>query len=572
MAVMTPAAPPPEERGKKAERAAYLAFRDQLPDDFYVYYSLEVVSEFGDQQQAEIDFAIVHPELGLLVVECKGGGVERDVHGQWVRKFRGRVDVMERSPWKQAAAHQRTLRKELAARMREPESGFLPHVREQNGFPLAYGHAAAFPFADAEEANLSLEADDRLLFDQSTFDDVEPAVRSAMDFWGARHDKATFDREEFDRFRQNVLYPATSLAESLAARIRAEDRVFEQLSDQQKTVMRQLKDRERLLVEGGAGSGKSLLALEAARMLVDDGMRVLLTCFNRKLRNSLARKIERGPDLAGDIVANHFHGLCGRAIDASDADVEYPDRTDKEASRTFWEERAPYILLEALDDGTIPGWDAIVVDEAQDFDADWWDVLQVGLEDGSEGRLVAFHDPAQDLFGRENRLPNFDVTYPLTWNFRNTTRICETVSKLYTGDMQSHPRTPDGEPPEVHRYDSRTEQRRAIDDLVRELVDEHDLTPAHLVVLTPQTRANSVLADCDAIGGVPITDDLADSDDKLLHATIGAFKGLERDVVIFADVDPDHPRCSPNARYVAASRAVNRLYVFETSDWLGDVQ
>lgn len=114
-------------------------------------------------------------------------------------------------------------------------------------------------------------------------------------------------------------------------------------------------------------------------------------------------------------------------------------------------------------------------------------------------------------------------------------------------------------------------ERAAIDDLVRTLVDGHDLTPAHLAIITPRTQPNSVLADCESIGGVPITTRLAEADDKLLHSSIGAFKGLERDVVIFADVDPDPPRCTPNARYVAASRAVNRLYVFETSDWLGDV-
>jgi DNA helicase IV len=80
-----------------------------------------------------------------------------------------------------------------------------------------------------------------------------------------------------------------------------------------------------------------------------------------------------------------------------------------------------------------------------------------------------------------------------------------------------------------------------------------------------------VLADCDTLGGLEITDTLEESDHKLLHDSIGGFKGLERDVVIFADVDPEHPRCSPEARYVAASRARNRLYVFEKSDWQGDV-
>lgn len=54
----------------------------------------------------------------------------------------------------------------------------------------------------------------------------------------------------------------------------------------------------------------------------------------------------------------------------------------------------------------------------------------------------------------------------------------------------------------------------------------------------------------------------------MLHTTIGKFKGLEADVVILADIDPDDVRCNLSARYVAASRARHRLYVFQHGDWL----
>jgi hypothetical protein len=567
---MTPATPPPDEQGMKAERAAYLDFESQLPDDFHVYYSLELLSP--EAREAEIDFLILHRQLGMLVVECKGGGVRRNSQGVWERTYRGSREKLDKSPWKQARCHMHLLEDVLEQRYDRQTTHFSAYRNEHGHFfPLTYGYAVALPFADGEQANPPLEANDHILFDSSDFDDIEAPVRAAMSHFDEGYDKPPLNEDEFARFRKNVLYPTTSLAESLAARIRAEDRAFERLSDEQKQVIRALDDHERLLVEGGAGTGKSLLALEAARMLADEGRRVLLTCFNRKLCKSLDRKIDGGPERAGGVVVDNFHGLCWDAIETSDAEIEPPNRSDKEASREFWEERAPYLLLDALDAGRLDGWDAIVVDEAQDFEAEWWDILQTGLADGDDGRLVAFHDPTQDLFERDNRLPDFQVTYPLTYNFRNTTRICETVDQLHPDDLLSHPRTPDGEPPEVRRYNSREGQRNAIDRLVRELVEQQDLTPAHLAILTPRTKANSVLADCESIGGVPITTELDDADHKLLHDSIGGFKGLERDVVIFADVDPDHDRCNPNARYVAASRAVNRLYVFEKSDWMADV-
>jgi len=92
--------------------------------------------------------------------------------------------------------------------------------------------------------------------------------------------------------------------------------------------------------------------------------------------------------------------------------------------------------------------------------------------------------------------------------------------------------------------------------------------PEQIVILTPHTRKNSTLAGMTELADVPLADLPNDREGKLLHTTIGAFKGLESDVVIMLDVNPDDQRCGLNARYVAASRARHRLYVFAKGDWL----
>lgn len=568
MAKMIPPEPPADERGQQAERSAYLEFRDQLPDEFTVFWGLELLTE--DAAEAEIDFLIAHRELGLLVVECKGGGVERNEHGTWVRHHQGAVDSLKRSPWEQARDQMWKLVDELKRRGSELSSALGRKIRK-HGLPIAHGYAACFPFATEESANVPVGSDEKICFDSEDFETgLESRVREALQFWNAKRNKPGLSEEEFRAFERRVLYPRVSIAENLNARIDAEDRVFERLSDEQCTVIRSLADEGRVLVEGGAGTGKSLLALEAARVLADDDNRVLLTCFNRKLRDSLGSTIRSDEEGAGRIDVAHFHGLCRQAFDALGGEVDYPDGEDKEAARAFWNDEAPMALFEALEAGEIGPWDAMVVDEAQDFAGDWWEILESGLRDGREGRLVAMHDPTQDLFDRSGKLPEFDVKHPLTWNFRNTTEICEVCDALYPGELRSHPRTPQGVPPEVQRYDSRETEFRAMERLIDRLVNDEGLGPEHLVVLTPRTKPHSVLADHDEIAGLRITRYLEEADDKLLHSSIGGFKGLERDVVIFADVDPDYPRCSRNARYVAASRAANRLFVFEKSDWLAD--
>lgn len=74
----------------------------------------------------------------------------------------------------------------------------------------------------------------------------------------------------------------------------------------------------------------------------------------------------------------------------------------------------------------------------------------------------------------------------------------------------------------------------------------------------------------EALGGVPLADSADARAGKVLHATVGAFKGLESDVVIFLDVDPSDERCDRRARYVAASRAKHALHVVAKGDWLAE--
>jgi hypothetical protein len=103
---------------------------------------------------------------------------------------------------------------------------------------------------------------------------------------------------------------------------------------------------------------------------------------------------------------------------------------------------------------------------------------------------------------------------------------------------------------------------------VRRLVEGEQVQPEQIALLTPHSRPNSLLRDRDDLAGWPLADDPLDREGSLLHTTIGRFKGLESDVVILLDVDPQDPRCGRAERYVGASRACELLHVFAKGDWL----
>jgi superfamily I DNA/RNA helicase len=96
----------------------------------------------------------------------------------------------------------------------------------------------------------------------------------------------------------------------------------------------------------------------------------------------------------------------------------------------------------------------------------------------------------------------------------------------------------------------------------------NDVRPEQIVILTPHRRTHSSLDGVSAIAGIALADGPGERKGKLLHTTIGAYKGLESDVVILLDIDPSDPRCDRRARYVGASRARLALHVFAKGDWL----
>ncbi len=122
----------------------------------------------------------------------------------------------------------------------------------------------------------------------------------------------------------------------------------------------------------------------------------------------------------------------------------------------FWDEEVPLILEQALDvlsdRGKPPVFDAVIVDEAQDFSRDWWVTVESLTRDGRNGRLYVFLDLNQSLRG-ENRLP--PVLLPtklrLTTNCRNTRAIARSASCLTRAEVTLLPGSPEGEVPSIRR-------------------------------------------------------------------------------------------------------------------------
>src|SRR6266487_1247425 len=107
MAIMFPQWLPASVKSP-AERKLFEMLRDHLPNDYIVLWSIDwIVSRSprvgGGAQESEIDFLVLHPDKGILVLEVKGGGVGYDgVRGEWYTIDRKGTRHTIKDPFKQA--------------------------------------------------------------------------------------------------------------------------------------------------------------------------------------------------------------------------------------------------------------------------------------------------------------------------------------------------------------------------------------------------------------------------------------------------------------------------------------
>ncbi len=568
MARMYPPDPPFWGPGAAAERLVFETLQASLPDEVTVAYG----ERFLDLRQAvegEADFLVVWPGLGMLLIECKGHGVRRSKDRGWVRVDDTGEHPLAESPWEQAARCSRDLVSKLRDRLRR----HFPALGAR--FPFPFGHAVIFPFGRFGERELPLEGDRLASWDCTDLAHLRERVAAALEGYGrlAEGRMLLSERRDVKRFVDAVLLPRLDIVPTLGARLEAERTTFVRLTDEQRAVAAGVLDNRRVFVQGGAGTGKTVLAIDAARRHAEAGRSVLLVCFTDWLSQDIAASVAALDVALGSVTALRFHALCLQAYARLGLDdpTPAPDAPPEVVGR-FWNEQAPDTLFDAITRGAMPRWDAIVVDEGQDFAEGWWSVLECLYRDEADGRLAVFYDPRQDIFGRRSAVPvatGFHYTLPFT--LRNTKAIARFVAALGDAPLVPHPGCPEGEPVVVRGQDPGAGARGQVANLLRDLVDRQGVAPESVVVLTPHSRPHSFLAGQTALGGLALADTPADRAGKLLHTTIGKFKGLEADVVIVADVDRDDPRSDARALYVAASRARQRLFVFEKGRWLADL-
>ncbi|MEO7295391.1 MAG: NERD domain-containing protein/DEAD/DEAH box helicase [Candidatus Limnocylindria bacterium] len=517
----------------------------------------------GDEPaDGEADVVLAHPELGVMVIEVKGGRVQR-IGGRWESVDGSGIARRIKDPFAQVMREMHGLRRVCEAMPAWP------------AHRVKIMRAVCLPDS-AYDQSMTADGPREIVVDHADLVRAGERIGEICDWWSASGDAAVDGGAPGPTGMvalHTLLARDLEIPSPLAAGVAADEARI-RLSDQQFNTLDMLASHRRALILGVAGSGKTLLAAEKARRLAAQGFEVLLTCFNRPLAEHLAATIGR----LDRITVSTFHGLAERL--GTEAGLIGPSPSHD----TAYFDGLPDVLDRALTLFSEPRFDAIVVDEGQDLDSVWWLPLLDLLRDPATGIVYVFADANQDLYHAREPvelgvvMPESPPIFHLNENRRSTQAIHSFASRWATPstDAPAPMATgPEGRPVEIFTYpDGEADAcRKVLGTALRRIIDAGRVAHSDVVVLTPRSHRSSWL-----MGSAPVEAwpyrlmpeygaegavlPLPTKGNEVRVATIHRYKGLESPVVVLAEIDgrvADEDLAA--LLYVGATRARSHLVV-----------
>ena len=533
----------------RAEERLYHLFSEQLPDDYTVMYSVNWVDPHSHEfhREGEADFVIIHEQLGIIVLEVKGGSIELR-EGQWYSIDReGNVHDLKRSPMLQARFSMRTILDQVK---RAP-------LTKQFQAQYRFHTGVVFPNIPVGRNGLGPDTPRKVVIDRTDLHSLDAALRRIV---SDQPPRVPLTRKAIEAFVE-LVRPNEILDDLGYADVILESgRRIEAVTERQNEVLHQLQVQHQIAIPGCAGSGKTLLALRKARFLAQNGLRVLLTCYNRPLGFWLQEQVKRDAKIPeGSVRVANFHRLVDDLLNESG--IRPLRRQPGSSSSDHFNSKVPEYLFDHADQ-IKDRFDAVIVDEGQDFSPAMWTALQALMKNPDTDMFYVFFDAEQGIYQQGSDLPVRISDVALLRNLRNTHQIHQKLVRYYSGDTRPHSSEIDGLEPEVIPVPV-GQRLRSMQRVFNRLLNDEGIPTDNVVVLTFAGKDNSELQEGDKLGKYYLTwKPEKRRDNQVQVSTVQSFKGLERAIVIIM-VEIEHiPRFQHDSLiYVAMSRAKQHLVV-----------
>ena len=528
----------------RGEARVFEAFKNQLSSEWDVYYHVNWhihPNKQNRQRDAEADFVVVHPRYGVFVLEVKGGiQIRYDAeHGKWYSTDNG-LDVHEiKDPYEQAKENKYHLVDKLHETVPGQPRIDLPEA------DIILGYAAVFPDVTMVNGDLPVFATPEITITQPKLDHLERTLIQLSQYYATGKyivpNKVLLVRQMV----HTLLVPKFKLTRSMRATFDEAEAAMIQLTEDQYSVLEGLQRAKRASIYGCAGSGKTLLAMRKAELLEQEQQYTLLLCFNTLLGEHLSQHFKG----SSYVNAGSFYPVI---CDLLEIDVIY-DNDQK--------------LLELIKESDIGYYDALIIDEAQDFTDSQLEILkQIHKKDGL---LYYFWDNNQDVMRRGLNLSFEQESFPfvLNHNLRNSNPIFNQIMKHYHQEYKLKHKGIDGLPVRIlepYRHRNATQLFQQLNVILAELIDDQGLAPEDITILTFRSKIKSSLRDYKPLYPyASFSDNLKPQSIRI--DTVRRFKGMESSVVIVTEMDDEtslsNPKTFDDMCYVSYSRAKHLLII-----------
>ncbi len=482
--------------------------KEKLPNDFAVFHGVHWTREYrSDTAYGEIDFVIVNQAGEVLVIEQKNGSVDESGAGlvkSYANRDKNIIEQVHRSIDR--------VRGKFKAQHEGPEQLNIDYLIYLPDYRVKRFSAPG--------------VDESRIVDAASKDGLAARIEKVLGKGDTRQSKHRETVEGF--FRQSL-----DLVPDIHAHKSAQEREFVRLSGGIAELVDNLEMHPfRLRVSATAGSGKSLLAVRFFERTVESGKRPALVCFNRPLCEQLKSTVCEG---------GYVDTLYGFFTEFLKSRGQSLDFRKMNGDSDFWQKVQEQVVAEDIPDEW--RFDALILDEGQDFDAESFEVLKLFLRD--EGDLLRLEDPDQNLRGNAPPPTNGYVHYRSNANYRTPVSIARFIQDTLPAECHFLNPLP-GLGVDVLGYDNPKKQPiivgQIITDLMRQGFEHEDI-----VILTFGGLKSSVFNDIESVHNVPLLKFTGDykagnqvfTDGRLRFDSIYRFKGQQAPAVVLVDVDPD---------------------------------
>lgn len=447
--------------GRGAEAEFFKQCELQLNDDWIVIYEVRFHGERKLTGKVptlgEIDFFLIHPKRGIFVVEVKGGKKISVEEGNWYSTPHGSVDKKPiKDPFIQSA--------DGVINIVTYFKDKLPKIDWKNGI---IKQLVVFP-GHIQDGPMTLLGKRELICDKNDLTKLETTLNKVSNHFKVL---ANFSQQEIKQIRETLKPTFELFGSSNEEFIKANDHL-EILTEQQLNVLNGLYDNKRVLVTGGAGTGKTILAFNRARELSGFGQKVLLICSNGSLARHLVEMRDSLPESNSELfqisAASHF------IIRQARKSKNFPNYKGRE-------ERELAFLDSLTDDMQL---NALIVDEAQSIKLEDIELIDSLINDDTS--VVVFGDLNQKLQFFTTYKSALDylkkpTKYSLTINCRNTKEIAD-FANYYTREPNTAHKGASGPKPKVLKKKREEIVQAAAEEFIR-LANEYSLNCSQIKLL-----------------------------------------------------------------------------------------